>query len=80
MGHKMDEAKGRAKQAAGDLTGNERLRNEGRLDRAAATVKEQATKARDRLGGAVDTLRDKAARALETGRDAKDRAKDRGGR
>ena len=30
----MDEAKGRAKEAAGDLTGDQDLKDEGKVDRA----------------------------------------------
>jgi uncharacterized protein YjbJ (UPF0337 family) len=43
----IDKAKGRAKQAAGVLTANKRLENEGRADRAKGAVK-----------GAVDTVAD----------------------
>jgi uncharacterized protein YjbJ (UPF0337 family) len=32
-GKQIDKAKGRAKEAAGALTGNRRLKNEGRVDR-----------------------------------------------
>lgn len=35
-----DQLKGRAKEAVGDLTGNQRLENEGKADRAAGGVKE----------------------------------------
>lgn len=34
-----DKIKGRVKEAAGDLTGNRRLKNEGRVDQAAGKVK-----------------------------------------
>ncbi len=34
-----DKIKGRVKEAAGDLTGNQRLKNEGRTDQAAGKVK-----------------------------------------
>ena len=36
----MDEAKGRVKEAAGDLTGDQDLKNEGKVDKAAGSVKE----------------------------------------
>lgn len=52
MGEKMDEAKGRAKEAAGSITGDDRLKREGKMDRAAATV-------RDKVGNAVDAVKDK---------------------
>jgi uncharacterized protein YjbJ (UPF0337 family) len=35
-----DDAKGRVKQAAGDLTGNDKLKNEGKVDRATGSVKD----------------------------------------
>jgi len=39
MSDKFDEAKGRAKQAAGDLTGDDDLRREGKVDEAGANAK-----------------------------------------
>ena len=45
MAGKMDQAKGRVKEAGGALTGNERLKQEGKLDQAAGKMKEGATKA-----------------------------------
>jgi uncharacterized protein YjbJ (UPF0337 family) len=35
-----DDAKGRVKQAAGDLTGDDKLKNEGKVDRATGSVKD----------------------------------------
>jgi uncharacterized protein YjbJ (UPF0337 family) len=49
----IDEAKGRAKEAAGDLTGDEDLKSEGKVDRASGKVK-------DAVGG----IADKAKRLL----------------
>jgi uncharacterized protein YjbJ (UPF0337 family) len=43
-----DEAKGRAKEAAGNLTGDEGLEREGKVDRAAGSVKEKAGAAADK--------------------------------
>lgn len=51
MEEKKDDLKGRMKEAAGDLTDDEDLR-EGQLDQAAA-------KAKGKLGGAVDAVKDK---------------------
>jgi len=42
-----DEAKGRVKEAAGDLTGDEDLKDEGKVDRASGKVK-------DAVGGIAD--------------------------
>jgi len=46
-----DEAKGRVKEAAGDLTGDDSLKNEGKVDRASGSVK-------DKVGDAADTAKD----------------------
>ena len=48
MGEKVDEAKGRAKEAAGDLTDNDRLKREGKVDQAGAEAKEKAGNAVDK--------------------------------
>ncbi len=50
--HKTDEAKGRAKEAAGAVTGDDDLKKEGKTDQAAASVK-------DKVEGAVDKVKDK---------------------
>ncbi len=44
---KMDEAKGRAKEAAGILTDDKKLKNEGKADQAASSVKEKVEHAVD---------------------------------
>jgi uncharacterized protein YjbJ (UPF0337 family) len=44
-----DKAKGRVKEAAGALTGNRRLKNEGRADHAKGSVKNAADKVADTL-------------------------------
>jgi uncharacterized protein YjbJ (UPF0337 family) len=44
MAGKIDQAKGRLKEAGGVLTGNESLKREGKMDQAAGKVKEAATK------------------------------------
>jgi uncharacterized protein YjbJ (UPF0337 family) len=50
----MDEAKGRTKEAAGDLTDDEKLKREGKVDRAVSSVKEKvddvADKVKERIG------------------------------
>jgi uncharacterized protein YjbJ (UPF0337 family) len=43
----IDDAKGRAKEAAGDLTDNDRLKHEGKLDQAKGKVKEGVDKVAD---------------------------------
>lgn len=62
MGENIDEAKGRAKEAAGDLTDDQDLKNEGRVDKAVSDVKDKiddfADKVKDRLGGDKDEERE----------------------
>jgi uncharacterized protein YjbJ (UPF0337 family) len=54
MGEHMDEAKGRTKEAAGDLTGDDKLKREGKVDRAVSSVKDTvddvADKVKDKVG------------------------------
>ncbi len=49
MGGKKDEIKGRIKEAAGALTGNDQLRDEGKADQVAGKVKQVAEKAIDKV-------------------------------
>jgi uncharacterized protein YjbJ (UPF0337 family) len=58
MGEKTDDAKGRVKEAAGDLTGNKDLEREGKLDQAGATVKDKTGKAVDKTKEALDDMLD----------------------
>ncbi|MGI9032244.1 MAG: CsbD family protein [Acidimicrobiales bacterium] len=51
MGGEMDETKGRMKEAAGDLTDNEDLKREGKLDKAKGSVKDAVDKVGDKLKG-----------------------------
>ena len=47
----VDEGKGRVKEAAGSLTGDRSLENEGKVDQAKATVKDKVDKVADMLSG-----------------------------
>ena len=47
----VDEGKGRLKEAAGSLTDDRDLKNEGKLDRGKATVKDKVDKVADALRG-----------------------------
>jgi uncharacterized protein YjbJ (UPF0337 family) len=47
----MDNAKGKVKEAAGDLTDDQSLKNEGKVDKASGSVK-------DAVGGAADKVKD----------------------
>ncbi len=49
MGADADDAKGRIKEAAGAVTGNDDLKNEGKADQAGAKVKDAADKAVDKV-------------------------------
>lgn len=49
MSGKTDVAKGRLKEAAGVLTGNDKLRAEGKTDHAVGKVKQVAEKAVDKV-------------------------------
>ena len=53
MGGKTDVVKGRIKEAAGALTGNEKLREEGKTDQAVGKAKQAVQKAADTVKKAV---------------------------
>jgi uncharacterized protein YjbJ (UPF0337 family) len=53
MSGKLDQAKGRVKEAAGALADDEDLKREGKIDQAAGKVKEAAEKAVDKVKKAV---------------------------
>ena len=47
----VDEGKGRVKEAAGSLTGDQGLKNEGKVDKAKSSVKDTVDKVGDKLTG-----------------------------
>ncbi len=47
-----DQVKGKIKQAAGDLTGDDDLKNEGKADETAGNIK-------DKIGDLVDKVKDR---------------------
>ena len=53
MGGKTDVVKGRIKEAAGALTGNDRLRAEGKVDQAVGKTKQAVQKTVDTVKKAV---------------------------
>jgi uncharacterized protein YjbJ (UPF0337 family) len=57
-----DEIKGRTKEAVGDLTDNDRLKNEGKTDRAAGKVKGATEHAKDKVEDTVDNVKEKLHR------------------
>jgi uncharacterized protein YjbJ (UPF0337 family) len=59
---KSEQLKGKVKQAAGDLSDDERLHDEGVADEAAGTVQEGFGRARRKAGEAIEELGDKLKR------------------
>jgi uncharacterized protein YjbJ (UPF0337 family) len=56
---KTEKVKGRAKQAWGDVTNDERLHDEGVADEAAGNVQEGFGKTRRKVGETLDDIADK---------------------
>ena len=56
MGGKTDVVKGRIKEAAGALTGNDKLREEGKTDQAVGEVKQTVQKVVDTVKKSVDKV------------------------
>ena len=54
----MDDVKGRVKEAAGDLTDDDELKREGKMDRAAGSVKDKVEDAVDKVKDKVKDLKD----------------------
>lgn len=59
---KAEQIKGKLKKAAGDLTDDERLHDEGAVDEAAGTVQEGFGRGRRKVGEAIEELGDKLKR------------------
>ena len=59
MSGEVDKASGRIKQAAGDLTDNDDLKNEGKKDEAAGKAKGVVDDAKDKANSAIDSVKDK---------------------
>ncbi len=55
---KTDQVKGKAKQAWGDLTDNERLHGEGVADESAGNVQEGFGRARRKVGETIEDIGD----------------------
>ena len=51
MSGTSDEVKGRVKKAVGELTGNDKLKREGEIDKVAGKVKQGVDKVKDTLQG-----------------------------
>lgn len=59
MSGEADKAEGRIKQAVGDLTDNDDLKNEGKKDEAAGKAKDAVDDAKDKTNDAIDSIKDK---------------------
>jgi len=59
MSGEADKIGGRVKQAAGDLTDDQDLKDEGKADETAGKVKDGISDAKDKLNEGVDSLKDK---------------------
>ncbi|MFN8126470.1 MAG: CsbD family protein [Candidatus Nanopelagicales bacterium] len=64
MSGTTDKVKGRAKVAAGAVTGDKSLENEGRIDRLAGEAKDLIAEATKSIEGYVDTAGDTAGNWL----------------
>jgi uncharacterized protein YjbJ (UPF0337 family) len=51
---KFDEMKGKVKEATGTLTGNEKLKSEGKADQAVGKTKQNVQKVADKVKDALD--------------------------
>ncbi|MEO6309700.1 MAG: CsbD family protein [Leifsonia sp.] len=49
--HAAEKATGKGKEAVGDVTGNEKLKAEGKIDQADANLKQAGEKVKDTLKG-----------------------------
>jgi uncharacterized protein YjbJ (UPF0337 family) len=58
ISNKADELTGKAKEAAGDVTGDDQLKAEGKADQAAAVVKDAIADVKDTAGKLVDKAKD----------------------
>jgi len=68
MEDRIDEAKGRAKQAVGDLTDDEKLKREGKLDRTGAAVKRKVREGKEAIDEGVDQVKERANETLDAER------------
>ena len=70
----IDDSKGRLKEAAGDLTGDQDLEREGQVDQATGAAKEKLDEATDQAEETADSLKEKVEDLADK---IKDRIKDR---
>ncbi len=58
MGEKTEDLGGRVKESAGALTGDDDLKNEGKVDQASASIKDKVGDAADAVKGVVNRDKD----------------------
>ena len=58
LGNKTEQVKGKLKEAAGDITDDDSLRNEGKVDHASGTAKEKVGELKDKAEQAIDSAKD----------------------
>lgn len=56
---KGDEMKGRIKEGAGDVLDDDKLKREGKLDKASGKTKQAVDDVKDRVGDAIDDVTDR---------------------
>lgn len=62
MSGETDKITGKVKEAAGDLTGDDDLKAEGKADHAGGEVKDKIDDVKDKAGDLVDGIKDKFTR------------------
>ncbi|MGZ5372757.1 MAG: CsbD family protein [Aeromicrobium sp.] len=70
MSGKSDQVKGRAKEAAGILTGNKDLEAEGKADRLTGEAEERIEHAKDKANELIDQAKGKVDEAADKAKDA----------
>ncbi len=63
MSPNTDDLKGRAKEAVGDVTDDDRLKREGKADRASGKAKEMVKNLEDKAEDAIDSVKERLHRS-----------------
>jgi len=63
MSPNTDDLKGRAKEAVGDMTDDDRLKREGKADRASGKAKEKVEEFKDKADDMIDSVKEKLHRS-----------------
>jgi len=63
MSPNTDDLKGRAKEAVGDVTDDDRLKREGKADRASGKAKEKLERLEEKGEDAIDSVKEKLHRS-----------------